>query len=259
MTHRAPALFVGHGSPVNAIEHTPSARGWAEIASRFERPRAIVCISAHWVTEGVRVTSNERPPTIHDFGRSFPQALFDVQYPALGDPALARDVGRRLGAFGAQLDEGWGFDHGTWSVLLHMYPEADVPVLQVSLDAQRPPDEHYAIGRALRALRDENVLVLGSGNIVHNLANFFRTGDEPTPWDNEFDDYIVGAVGRGDHNALLNYAAHPAIPRANADWDHFFPLFYAMAARCENEPPMIFNRHFFPGVSMTSVAFGLPV
>jgi 4,5-DOPA dioxygenase extradiol len=172
---RAPALFVGHGSPMNAIEDTPSARGWAEITTRFARPRAIVVVSAHWVTEGVRVTSNERPPTIHDFGRSFPQALFDVQYPAPGDPQLAQRIVGLLTEFGARLDDTWGLDHGAWSVLVHMYPRADIPVVQVSLDARRGPEEHYAIARALAPLRDDNVLLLAAGNIVHNLPAFFRT------------------------------------------------------------------------------------
>lgn len=258
MTATAPALFVGHGSPLNAIEDTPAARGWAEIARRFERPRAIVCISAHWVTEGVRVMANARPRTIHDFGRSFPQALFDQQYPAPGDPPLAAAIAQLLSAFDARLDESWGLDHGTWAVLKHMYPDADTPIVQISLDARRGPLEHYEIAKALAPLRDENVLILGSGNIVHNLPSFFRNQGQPTPWDNEFDDHIVAAIEKRDHAAVLDYAAHPAIPRANADWEHFFPLFYALAAHGEAETPHVFNRHFFPGISMTSIAFGLP-
>lgn len=258
MTSTAPALFIGHGSPMNAIEDSPSARGWAEIAAAFPKPRAIVCISAHWVTEGVRVTSNIKPRTIHDFGRGFPQALFDVQYPAPGDPALAADITQRLAPFGAQLDESWGLDHGTWSVVKHMYPEADVPIVQVSLDARRGPQEHYAIGQALASLRNENVLLIGSGDIVHNLQSFFRNQGKETPWDQEFDDYIIDAVAQRDHAAVLNYAAHPAIPAANADWEHFFPIFYTLAAQRDGEAPHVFNRHFFPGISMTSIAFGLP-
>ncbi|MEZ5960824.1 MAG: 4,5-DOPA dioxygenase extradiol [Hyphomonadaceae bacterium] len=258
MTTRAPALFVGHGSPMNAIEDTPSARGWAEVAQRFPKPRAIVCVSAHWVTDGVRITSNERPRTIHDFGRSFPQALFDVQYPAEGDPILAREITKRLKPFGAELDDTWGLDHGTWSVVKHMYPAADVPIVQVSLDARRPPQEHYAIGQALASLRDEGVLLIASGDIVHNLQSFFRNQGQATPWDKEFDDYILDAVQRGDTAAVLNYATHPAIPNANADWEHFFPLFYTLAAQGDDEQPFVFNRHFFPGISMTSIAFGLP-
>lgn len=253
----APVLFIGHGSPMNAIEDTPSSRGWAEIAARFPKPRAIVCVSAHWVTDGVRVTSNERPRTIHDFG-GFPQQLFDVQYPAPGDPALADNILQRLAPFGARADESWGLDHGTWSVVKHMYPAAEVPVLQVSLDAKRPPEAHYSIGQALATLRDENVLLIGSGDIVHNLQSFFRNQDKPTPWDREFDDYITAAIDRRDHAAVLKYATHATIPQANADWEHFFPLFYTLAARRDDETPHVFNRHYFPGISMTSIAFGLP-
>src|SRR5262249_45324197 len=151
---------------MNAIEDTPAARGWAEIATRFPRPRAIVVISAHWVTDGVRVMSNAQPRTIHDFGHGFPQELFEQQYPAPGDHALARTIVENLSAFGAEPDDSWGLDHGAWSVLKHMYPNADIPVIQVSLDGKRPPAAHYEIGKALAALRDDNVLVLGSGNIV---------------------------------------------------------------------------------------------
>ena len=258
MSTRAPALFVGHGSPMNAIEDTPSARGWAEIARRFPKPRAIVCISAHWVTDGVRVMSNAQPKTIHDFGRGFPQTLFDVQYPAPGDPALAADIAKRLAAFGARLDDSWGLDHGAWAVFKHMYSNADVPIVQVSLDAHRPPQEHYDIGRALASLRDDNVAIIGSGDIVHNLQSFFRNQGQPTPWDQEFDDYILAAVAREDIDSVLNYGSHPVIPAANADWEHFFPLFYTLAARRSGEAPHVFNRHFFPGISMTSIAYGLP-
>ncbi len=241
---------------MNAIEDTPSSRGWRDIARVFDRPRAIVCISAHWITEGVRVTANAQPRTIHDFG-GFPPELFAVQYPAPGAPELAKDIARRLSAFGVETDETWGLDHGTWSVLVHMYPEADVPVVQVSLDARKGPAEQYEIGRALAALRPENVMILGSGNIVHNLRAFFRRGAEHGPWDKEFDNFIVDAVADGDHAAALNYRAHAAAPRAAPDWDHFFPLFHVLGARAEGEHAHVFNREFFPGISMTSIAFGL--
>jgi len=243
---------------MNAIEETPSSRGWVEIARAFPKPRAIVCVSAHWVTDGVRVTSNAQPHTIHDFGRGFPPELFAQQYPAPGDPALADEIVRRLAAFDARLDDTWGLDHGAWAVVKHMYPQADVPIVQVSLDARRPPAEHHAIGRALAGLRDDNVLIIGSGDIVHNLASFFHNQGQPTPWDNEFDDYITGAIAKGDDDAVLNYTSHPAQARANVDWEHFFPLFYTLAARRDGEAPYVFNRHYFPGISMTSIAFGLP-
>lgn len=257
MTTRAPALFVGHGSPMNAIEDSPSARGWADIARRFERPRAIVAVSAHWVTKGVRVTSNAHPRTIHDFGRSFPQALFDVQYPAPGDPALAQKIVDLLTPFGAQLDDTWGLDHGTWSVLRRMYPDADIPIVQLSLDPRRSPQEHFAIGQALLDLRDDSILILASGNIVHNLPAFFRT-KQLEPWVQEFDDFITGAAMTGDDAAVLSYASRPDAHDAAPDWEHFFPVFYALGARRDGETPYIFNKHYDPGISMTGFAYGLP-
>lgn len=257
MTQRAPALFIGHGSPMNAIEDTPSSRGWREVAARFPKPRAIICASAHWQTEGVRVTANARPRTIHDFG-GFPPELFAVQYPAPGAPELARDVALRLSAFGAQTDESWGLDHGTWSVLVHMYPEADVPVIQLSLDAQRPPQQHYDIARALAPLRDENVLILGSGNIVHNLRAFFHRGVQTGHWEREFDTIIAEAVKIGDDGGVINYQTHSEAARSAPDWDHFYPLLYALGGRAEGEAAEFFNRHYFPGISMTSIAFGIP-
>jgi 4,5-DOPA dioxygenase extradiol len=256
MTARAPALFVGHGSPMNAIQDTPAARGWTEIAARFPRPKAVVAVSAHWVTEGVRVTANERPPTIHDFGRGFPQALFDVEYPAPGDPALARRTVQLLSGFDAQLDDSWGLDHGAWSVLRRIYPQADVPVVQVSLDAGREPEEHYAIARALASLRDENVLILAAGNIVHNLPAFFRT-KQLSAWVQRFDEFVTRAASVGDDAAVLRYGAHPDARDAAPDWEHFFPVFYALGAHREGEQALVFNQIYEPGISMTSFGFGI--
>ncbi|MBI3438324.1 MAG: 4,5-DOPA dioxygenase extradiol [Proteobacteria bacterium] len=254
---RAPALFVGHGSPMNAIEDTPSARGWADVAQRFPKPRAIVCISAHWVTEGVRVMSNARPRTIHDFG-GFPRELFEVQYPAPGDPALAQRIVELLQPFGAQLDESWGLDHGAWSVLKHMYPEADVPIVQVSLDIRRPSTEHYALAQKLTTLRDDNVLIVGSGNIVHNLPAFFRApSPEPPPWVAAFDNLIVSSV-EGDHTAALNYKSLLDAAIAAPDWEHYMPVVYALGAQHPGETPYVFNRYYAPGISMTAFAYGLP-
>lgn len=242
---------------MNAIEDTPSSRGWAELGRAFPKPRAIVAISAHWVTEGVRVMANAKPQTIHDFGRGFPQALFDVQYPAAGDPALASRITELLTPFGAQLDEGWGLDHGTWSVLVHMYPQADIPVVQISLDARRGPEQHYAIAHALAPLRDDNVLILGLGNIVHNLAAFFRTRTLE-PWVQDFDHFVTDAATNGDDAAVLKYATRPDAREAAPDWEHFFPVFYALGARAPGEQAHIFNQHYQPGISMTAFAYGLP-
>lgn len=242
---------------MNAIEDTPAARGWAEIAQRFPKPNAIVVISAHWVTDGVRVTSNAHPRTIHDFGRGFPQALFDVQYPAPGEPDLAHAIVEKLSAFGAQLDDTWGLDHGAWSVLRRMYPDADIPIVQLSLNAHGSPQDHYAIGKALAELRDDNILILAAGNIVHNLPAFFRT-KQLEPWVREFDDFITSAASAGDDTAVLNYASRADARDAAPDWEHFFPVFYALAARLPGETPYIFNKHYDPGISMTAFAYGLP-
>ncbi len=243
---------------MNAIEDTPSSRGWAELGRAFPKPRAIVAISAHWVTEGVRVMANAKPQTIHDFGRGFPQALFDVQYPAAGDPALASRITELLTPFGAQLDEGWGLDHGTWSVLVHMYPQADIPVVQVSLDARRAPEQHYAIAQALAPLRDDNVLILGLGNIVHNLRAFFSGNGEPEEWVRRFNDGVAGAIWADDHKTLLHYKEWPNAALAAPDWDHFFPMFYVLGAQRDGEHGTVFNRQLMSGISMTCFAYGLP-
>lgn len=170
---RLPTIFFGHGSPMIALETNATTQAWAALALRIGKPRAILCISAHWLTRGTAVTAMARPPTIHDFG-AFPQALFDVQYPAPGDPAPARRVAELLAPRPVRLDaaggnSGWGLDHGTWSVLCKAYPAADVPVVQLSMDEGCAPGEHFEIGRRLRPLRDEGVLIIGTGNIVHNL------------------------------------------------------------------------------------------
>ncbi len=251
---KAPALFLGHGSPMNAIEDNSFSQGWRSIAGRFEKPRAVVCISAHWITEGVRVMANARPRTIHDFG-GFPPALFAVQYPAPGDPDLAHDVAKRLSAFDARTDESWGLDHGAWSVLIHLYPEADVPVVQVSLDARRTPKQHYDIGRALAPLREEGALILGSGNIVHNLRHW-RDG-AVQDWVPAFDDFIADRIAACDDQSIIDYLSHPQAAIAAPDWDHFVPLLYVLGARGAEEAPLAFNRSNIPGISMTSDAFGI--
>ncbi len=254
MTNPAPALFVGHGSPMNAIEDNADARGWRAIAERFAKPRAIVCVSAHWTTPGVRVTDNASPPTIHDF-RGFPPELFAVRYPAPGAPQLAAEIAVALAAFKAETDGRWGLDHGAWSVLAHMYPQANVPVLQVSLDATRAPAEHVAIGAALSPLRREGVMILASGNIVHNLRAFFS--GVPLDGAREFDDFIVERISNNDVSAVVDYARHPHAASAAPDWEHFFPVFYALGARFDGDAPVFFNRGGENGVAMTSFAYGL--
>lgn len=256
MPDSAPALFIGHGSPMNAIEENDFSRGWRAIAQRFARPEAIICASAHWATNGgVRVTAQAQPKTIHDF-RGFPPALSAVQYPAPGAPMLAEIVADKLAPFAAQAVEDWGLDHGTWSVLRWMYPDADVPVIQVSLDMRGGAREHYALGVALAPLRDDGVLIIGSGNIVHNLPVFFRRPNAPQPWRERFDEAVVSATLARDHAALMRYPNLPDAADAAPDWDHFMPLFVALGAG-GGDPVTPFNRGYAPGISMTSLAFGL--
>lgn len=254
MKQKAPALFIGHGSPMNAIEDNAFSQAWRAVARRFERPRAVLCISAHWITEGVRVTANAQPRTIHDFG-GFPPALFAVQYPAPGAPALAADIAQRLAAFGAEAELSWGFDHGAWSVLVHLYPNADVPIVQLSLDARRTPLQHYAIGQALAPLRNEGVAILGSGNIVHNLRHWRDSTVQD--WVTSFDTFIAERIIARDHQAVIDYLTLPMARTAAPDWDHFVPLLYVLGAQGEGEAAEWFNRAFIPGISMTSLAFGL--
>lgn len=230
---RMPVLFVGHGSPMNAIEENVWSRGFRDLARLIPRPRAILAVSAHWYVEGTFTTGDERPETIHDFG-GFPAELFDVQYPAPGSPELARRVVELVGAWRSSVTAGWGLDHGTWSVLVHLRPAADVPVVQLSLDARLAAEEHLAIGRALAPLRDEGVLVIGSGNVVHNLPHAFgawRRGDTRTPaWARGFDGDVAEALVRRDPARLVAALSTEAGRLAHPTPDHYLPLLYAAGA-----------------------------
>lgn len=255
-----PAVFLGHGSPMNAIEDGPFRRGWAELAARLPRPRAVLCVSAHWETRGVAVTGSAAPATIHDFG-GFPRALFEVQYPAPGDPELAREVVELLGAGGveARVDPTRGLDHGAWAVLIAMYPDADVPVVQLSLERGRSLAEHYALAKALAPLRERGVLIVGSGDIVHNLGlvDFGRAGGHD--WAERFDAEVTARIAARDHETLvqperLGRDAALAIPTA----EHYVPLLYALALQREGEAVSLFNQGVTLGsISMTSVIVGM--
>ncbi|WFD21119.1 hypothetical protein MCAP1_003376 [Malassezia caprae] len=240
---------------MNAIENTISTQAWAKLAQQFPKPRAIVVVSAHWVSIGLKVTASQRPETIHDFG-GFPRELYEKQYPAPGEPALAQRIQCLLSPFHAQLDQHYGLDHGAWCVMTRMYPEADIPVVQVSLDAKRETAEHMAIARKLATLRDDNILLLASGNIVHNLRAFFLE-TKPSPWLHQFEDFVTEAIERGDVQALIAYKSHPDASKAAPDWDHFMPVLYAVGGRHEDEMPVIMKLEYFPGVSMTAFGYGL--
>ncbi|MDF2786138.1 MAG: dioxygenase [Pantoea eucrina] len=233
---RMPALFLGHGSPMNVLEENRYTRVWQQLGRDLPRPRAILAISAHWYTRGTRVTAMEQPRTIHDFG-GFPQALFDVRYPAPGSPALAQRVTELLPL--TEKDESWGFDHGSWGLLARMYPEADIPLVQLSVDSTRSAEWHFEAGRKLAALRDEGILLVASGNVVHNLRKLQWQGAAPVyPWADGFNQYVRDNLrsdaAAGDH-PLVNYQQHPGAALSHPTAEHYLPLLYILGARAAGE------------------------
>ena len=250
---RMPALFLGHGSPMNAIEDNEFHRAWRALGPRLPRPRAVLCVSAHWETRGVYAGATASPETIHDF-YGFPQALFDVQYRAPGDPALAR---RAAQLAGAQQDADRGLDHGAWGVLIAMYPDASVPVVQLSLDTTQPGAFHYALAKKLAPLRDEGILIVGSGNIVHNLG-VWRPGDgRPYDWALRFDAEVRKRIDAGDHQALADYPSLGADARLSIPTpEHYLPLLYVLALQEKGEAPVYVNNKVMTSISMTSVVIG---
>lgn len=254
---RLPALFLGHGSPLNAIEDSEFRRAWADLARRIPRPQAVLCVSAHWETRGVRLTAAEAPPTIHDF-YGFPPELFAVRYPAPGSRSLAQRTASLLASVDAGPDPGRGLDHGCWGVLVAMYPQAEIPVVQLSLDTRQPARFHYELAKQLQPLRDEGVLVLGSGNLVHNLrlADFGLAAGYD--WAERFDAQVRARIEAGDHASLVAYEglgpdARLAIPTP----EHYLPLLYTLALRTPEDEVRCFNERCVLGsISMTSVVVG---
>ena len=251
-----PALFVGHGSPTNAIEDNEFSRAWAAMGRALPRPRAILCISAHWETAGTWVTAMDRPRTIHDF-QGFPQALFEMQYPAPGTNDLARRVQELVRSAEVKPDLDWGLDHGAWSVLSRMYPEAAIPVVQLSLDRTREPRFHYALGKELAVLRREGVLILGSGNIVHNLRAMVWE-DTAYDWAVEFDETVKRLIVAGDHDALVDYPGlGPAARLSVPTNEHYLPLLYVLAAQESGDTLQFFaDKVTLGSMSMRSVRIG---
>ena len=260
---RMPALFIGHGSPMNAIEDNGWRCGWQGLGrevgagAAWPVPKLILCVSAHWLTHGWWLTGMERPRTIHDFG-GFPQAPFAQQYPVPGAPAAAGEI---AGLVGAGRDEGeWGLDHGSWSVLKPMFPAAEIPVVQLSLDGDRPAAEHLALGRRLRALRDWGVLVVGTGNTVHNLRTMRRESprDQAYDWAVAFDAKVAEHVRAGQLDELARFQSWGEMARlAHPSYEHYLPLLHAAGAAHEGEPVRFFNEGFQGGsIAMRSIVWG---
>ena len=255
---RMPALFIGHGSPMNAIDDTVWSQAWRGLGAQLPRPKAILVISAHWMTPGVGVTAMAQPQTIHDFG-GFPDALFAMQYPAPGSPELARRVQSLLAPQAVNLDQSWGLDHGAWSILMHLFPEADIPVVQLSLDLSRPNLFHYELGRSLRPLRDEGVVILASGNVVHNLRLIQWQGTQPAPaWSSRVEQRVQACLNARDHAALIDYPnLDPQALLAIPTPEHYLPLLY-IAGLQEDDETVSFPVHGIDlgTISMLSVRVG---
>jgi 4,5-DOPA dioxygenase extradiol len=260
-TELMPVLFVGHGSPMNAIEENEFALSWRDLGKTIPRPSAILCISAHWETSGTFVTAMPKPSTIHDFG-GFPQELYNVKYPAPGSPELAYDVKRSITSTEVGLDGKWGLDHGAWSVIRNIYPEADVPVIEMSIDYRLTPQNHYELAKELAHLREKGVLIIGSGNIVHNLGMIaWDHENEPGygfDWAIRANEIFKGLIHENNHNDLINYhrlgrEVQMAVPTP----DHYIPLLYSLALKKENESLLFFNDKTVMGsLSMTSIRIG---
>lgn len=258
-----PVLFVGHGSPMNGIELNAFSRKWQELGATIPRPESVICISAHWLTRGTFVTAMERPPTIHDFG-GFPEELYEVSYTAPGSPELARQTAALIRSTEVGLDHDWGLDHGCWTVVRHMYPDADIPILQLSIDYHRSPAYHYELARDLAVLRRRGILIIASGNMVHNLRMIaFDRINEPGygfDWAKEMNETFKRLISSREHPGLIDYpslgpAAHLSIPTP----DHYYPLLYALGLQEPDDDVEFFNDEVVGGsITMTSVRISRP-
>lgn len=252
-----PVLFVGHGSPMNAIEDNQFSRRWSALGKEIVKPKAVLCISAHWLSSGTKITAMKAPKTIHDFG-GFPKALFEVQYPAPGNPELASDVSKLVKKTNVGLDHEWGLDHGTWSIVRKMYPDADIPVLQMSIDYSKPMQYHYELAKELADLRNKGVLIIGSGNMIHNLGmvawDKLNDDNYGYDWAIELNETLKRNIMEKKHDNLINYSsmgkpAALAIPSP----DHYIPMLYALGLQSEKESITFFNDKLVAGsLNMTS-------
>ncbi len=256
-----PVLFVGHGSPMNGIEDNHYSRQWKKQVEHLPTPKVVLVISAHWLTRGTAITAMEAPQTIHDFG-GFPDELFAVQYPAPGSPEWAKETAATVTSTRVQLDHEWGLDHGTWTIVRHMYPEANIPVLQLSIDITKGADYHYALAQELKSLRKRGVLLIGSGNMVHNLGKVawdkLNVSNYGYDWAIEAHNLFNDLIQKRDHQSLINYhqlgsAVQLAVPTP----DHYFPLIYTLGLTHETDSIALFNNELVGGsLNMTSVQFG---
>lgn len=257
---RMPVLFVGHGSPMNGIENNDFSRAWEQTGKDLPLPKAVLVISAHWLTRGTQITAMDHPKTIHDFG-GFPRALFEVQYPAPGDPRLAAETRDLIQSAQVSLDHEWGLDHGTWTVVRRMYPDASIPVLQLSIDYAKPAEWHYNLGKELAKLRKKGVLIIGSGNMIHNLGmvawDKLETPGYGYDWAIEMHELFRKKIMAGDHQALINYQSlSPSAKLAIPTPDHYYPLMYILGLQEKGEEPEFFNDQLVAGsLNMTSVKF----
>jgi len=256
-----PLLFVGHGSPMNGIEDNDFSRRWSELGRTLPTPTGVLVISAHWLTQGTLVTAMEQPRTIHDFG-GFPQALYDVHYPAPGDPALAEQTRRLIASTSVGLDHDWGLDHGTWTIVRHMYPAANIPILQLSIDFHQPPQYHYDLARELSSLRRKGVLIIGSGNMVHNLRRIawdhLDDAEYGYDWALEMNDLFKKHIAARNHQQMINYPSlGPSSALAIPTPDHYYPLLYVLGLQEKDEQATFFNDRAVGGsLTMTSVMLG---
>jgi len=259
-SQKMPVLFLGHGSPMNAIDENVFVKGFKKIGEEIQKPRAILCVSAHWETKGTFVTAMEKPRTIHDFG-GFPQELFDVQYPAPGSPSLAKEAKELIINTAIGLDESWGLDHGAWTIVKHLYPKADVPIIQMSLDYTKPAKYHYELAQQLSLLRQKGILIIGSGNMVHNMDKvaWDKLQGEPYAfdWAMEASEKMKACILNEDFQSLIDFRSQGrvfdlAIPTP----EHYLPLLYALALKDKKDETTLFNDQPIGGsLSMTSVKF----
>jgi len=257
---RMPVIFFGHGSPMNTLARNRYTEAWRNLGTNAPKPKAILAISAHWFTRGTAVTAMARPKTIHDFG-GFPQALFDVQYPAPGEPGLAARVRELLAPMPVHLDQSWGLDHGTWSVLAHAFPDAGIPVVQLSMDGTKPARFHYELGKRLAPLRDEDVLIVGSGNVVHNLMLMQRgEGVLAFDWAKRFNEMVCTALASRNHQALIEFERMGEDARLSVPTpEHYLPLLYIAALQVEGETmACIVDGYEAGSIGMLSAAAGMP-